>query len=137
MSIITVIKKIGEKILSIVEYPIKHAVEIEELIATGLADEPAVKTAIVGLVSQFESLSADTVAAVAAGGANIVADVKTVQEVQQLFAYFTGTFVPAIEKAYTDLKSDLPATSSTATTVAVPAADAVQTGPGLHAVTAA
>jgi hypothetical protein len=128
MSVLTVIKKIGEKIVSIVEYPFVHAVQIEKLIADGLKDEPKVKMAIVGLVEQIDILSPDVIADVAANGLNLASDLKTVVDVQTFFVYISGTFLPAVEQAYSDIKADIPATTP------APAAPAAvdTTAPGLH-----
>ena len=152
MSVMTVIKKIGEKVISIVEWPIKHSVQVAELLGTAIEDEPEVKTAIVGLVQQFEAIGADTAADIAANGLNLASDVKTVADVQVLFKYFTSTFIPAIEKAFSDFQVDVSGTPATAAPTA-PAAttdatttDAgtastdtpqLQPGPGLHTIAAA
>jgi hypothetical protein len=145
MSVITVIKKIGERVLSVVEWPFKHAITVEKLLGDALKDTPEAKTVIVGLVEQFEAIGSDTVAAVATGGANITADLKDLQDVQALFAYWQNTFLPTMEKVYADMKQDVPSTatsteSAVASTAASPAtsdSSAVQTGPGLHTVSAA
>ena len=151
MSVLTVIKKIGEKVISIVEYPIKHAIQIAELLGTAEKDAPEVKTAIVGLVEQFDAIGPDAIAIYASKGVNVAADLDALAKLQALFQYFSGTFVPAIEAAYTDLKSDIPSpatptpnpapASPTPTETPAPSAevagDVAQSGPGLHAVTAA
>ena len=130
MSVLTVIKKIGERVLSVVEYPFKHAIAIEELISDGLKDEPATKDAIVGLVEQFEAVGSDVVGDVATNGLNLTSDLKTIADVRALFAFYQNTFLPAIEAAYADLKKDIPVAPA-------PAADVAQPGPGLHTVSPA
>lgn len=141
MTFITVVKKIGEKILSVVEYPIKHSVQLAEMLVDFEKDEPKVKTAIVGLVEQFEALGPEVAAAIAAKGVNFAADAATVAGVESLFGYFVNTFLPAVEAAYADFKTeiDVPATAELATASPTPptqpadaGTDALQGGPGLH-----
>lgn len=134
MSVLTVIKKIGDKVISVVEWPFKHAAMLETLLSDGLKDAPQVKTAIVGLVEQFGAVEPDFVAAITADGLNLGADLKGIADVKNLFVYFTQTFLPVVEKAYADLKKDVP--SVPALPVAA-AASAAQPGPGLHSVTPA
>ena len=130
MSVITVIKKIGEKIISIVEWPFKHAVALEELLSDGLKDEPEVKAAIIGLTERAGAIGADTVAAIAEHGLDVPEDLKDVEDVKALFAYIQTTFLPAIEKAYADFKS---ATAGLSTPAAPAAATpAPVEAPGLH-----
>lgn len=133
MSFITVIKKIGEKVISIVEWPIKHSVLLFDMLKDFEEDEPKVKTAIVGLVQQFEALGPDVVQALAEKGLDIPEDLKAIADVKSLFAYFTGTFLPTIEDAYADFKKDSGADAS-ATTGAVAASSGPQPGPGAHTV---
>lgn len=106
MSVITVIKKIGEKILSIVEWPIVHSVMLFEMLKDFEEDEPKVKTAIVGLVEQFEALTPDVLEALADKGMDIPEDMKAAADVKALFSYFKDKFLPAIEDAYADFKKD-------------------------------
>jgi hypothetical protein len=144
MSVITVIKKVGERIISIVEWPFQHSVQVAKIIETGIEDELELKAALVGLVEQFEALGPDTTAAIAANGFNLPADMKEATDLKSLFSFFENTLKPAVEKTLTDVKGDLgaAATGSTAPAAADPAQAstdpaAVQAGPGLHTVTAA
>jgi hypothetical protein len=112
-----------------------------ETLNTALKDEPAVKVAVVGLISKIETLTKDGAVAVAADGIDVPDDVATVAAAQTLYAYVTQTFLPAIEAAYKDVEGDVkvptPAEAvAAAVGSAVASADA-QTGPGLHTVTAA
>jgi hypothetical protein len=138
--VLTVIKKIGDKVISIVEWPFVHASKIEKLIGDGMKDAPATKGAIIGLVEQFEAIGPNVALAIAAKGFDIPDDLKTGTDIKSLFTYFTGTFLPAVEKDYADLKADLPADTTTqaiaAAPIPAPAAAVVQPGPGLHTVTA-
>lgn len=98
-----ILKKIG----AVIEWPFKHAAQLIKTIEDGLKDEPAVKTAIVGLIRQIETVTADAAAATVAKGLDIPEDIQTVQAAETLFRYVTSTFLPAIETAYTDLKADV------------------------------
>lgn len=123
--------KIGDKILQVVEYPFKHAAQIASILSKGLnaaevavADEPEVKTLIVQLVENFEKLGPDVLSDIASKGLDIEADAQTVEDVKAAFAYFTGSFLPAIEKIYEGLfqpASD-PAPATSASPAPAPAA---------------
>lgn len=104
-----------------IEYPFVHAAAIGEILSklysatvTVVEDEPEAHTLIVGLVQQFELITPDVVAAVAAGGLNAITDAKAVADVAALFTYFQKTFFPGIEKIYEDLKTDADGANSTA-----------------------
>lgn len=142
MSVITVIKKIGEKVISIVEWPIKHSVMLGEMLVDALKDGPKTKAALVGLAQQFEALGPDAVAAIAADGFNIPDDVKVATDLKSLFAFWQATVLPAIEQDYADFKTAESVGANPVSTVPAPAAEpaaqtAPQSGPGLHAVSAA
>jgi hypothetical protein len=138
MSGITIIKKIGEKIISIVEWPFKHSAMLVELLAKLDNDAPATKSALVGFVQQCEALGPDALGAIAAKGLDIPDDMKVGADVKSLFTYIQQTLLPTIEKDYADLKASESATgqgSSPAPPVAgapAPGEAAVVEGPGLH-----
>lgn len=153
---VTFLKKLG----AIVSWPVSHAVMMTEILATAYKDEPEVKTVVVGIVKQFEGISADVVAAVAGGGVNITADMKGFSDIVAFFQYMKSTALPTIESVYTQLKTDAgdgaadpaspapataagtaasspaPASAPAASTDAASAADQPQPGPGLHTVVA-
>ncbi len=106
MSGLTVIKKIGEKIISIATWPFRHSVMLAEMLTDFVKDAPTVKTLCVGLVEQFEAVGPDVVAAIAKDGLNIPADLRAGADLQSLFVYFQNTFLPGIEAAYKDFKKD-------------------------------
>lgn len=144
MNPLTIVKKIGEKVLSVIEWPFKHAAMLEHLIADGLKNEPAVKDVIIGLAQRFETLGPDVVADIAARGLNIAADVQTVADLKALFSYFAADFLPTVESAYKELSKDAGiAAIKPIGEPAQPAADTIpaqsepQSGPGLHAITPA
>jgi|SRR6185503_20175719 len=131
MSVITVIKKIGERVISIVEAPFKYAAQTEKVLATGIEDAPELKAAIVGLVQRFEELGPEVLEAIAAKGLDIPEDLKCAGDVKVLFEYFTSTFMPVVESTIHDFQGDVhaPALESS---VAPKASDT----PGLHNVVA-
>lgn len=129
------VEKVFEKIGKAIAWPFVHATEVIEVLTTALKDEPEVKTAIVGLVQQIQALVKDGSIAIAADGLNVPDDVATVAAAQTLFAYVTGTFLPTLESAYKDEKSDVETAASS--DVEAAASSVIQTGPGLHAVSAA
>lgn len=107
MSVLTVIKKIGEKVLSVVEFPFKYGKQIDAVLSTAMKDTPQLKTAIVGLTQQFEAIEPDVLAAIAASGLNVADDIKAAVDFKSLFSYVQGTFFPAIEDTYKDVKADI------------------------------
>jgi hypothetical protein len=123
MSVVTIIKKIGERIISIVEAPFKYAAQTEKVLADGIKDAPQLKSAIVGLVHEFEQLGPDVLQCIAEKGFDIPEDLKACADVKALFQYFTQTFMPVVEATVADFKHDV-ATSA-------PAAPVVE-APGLH-----
>ena len=140
MSVITVIKKIGEEVVSIVEWPFTHAAMLVDL----FKEAGPVKDAIVGLVQRFEAIGADTLTDVADKGLNVDSDLQTFKDIQALFAYYKSTFQPAIASAWKTLQGGASATAVSPTAVSpAPAAatagtqDVPQTGPGLHTTVAA
>ncbi len=140
MSVLTVIKKIGEKIISIVEWPIKHSAMLGELLVDLEKDAPSTKSALVGFVQQCEALGPDGLEALASKGLDVPEDIKVGADVKNIFTYVKDTLLPTIEKDYADVKAAQVDTSSpdvppaVGTPVAPPAAasSAPVEGPGLH-----
>jgi hypothetical protein len=123
MSVLTIIKKIGDKVISIVEWPIKHSVMLVEMFTTAKKDLPATEAALTGLVQQAEALGPDAIATFASKGFDISQDVKDVADVKAFFTYVQNTFLPAIEQDYADFKkaegaaAAAPATALTGTDI--------------------
>jgi hypothetical protein len=147
MSFITVIKKIGEKVISVVEWPFKHSAMLGELLVDLQKDTPATKSALVGFVQHVEAIGPDAVAAIATKGLDVPEDLKCGEDVKALFGYIQGTLLPTIEKDYADVKAaqsasnlppgaggPLPAPGAPAEAAATPAAAAVLQ-PGIHDLT--
>jgi hypothetical protein len=105
MSFITVIKKIGEKVISVVEWPFKHSAMLGELLVDLEKDTPATKSALVGFVQHVEAIGPDAVAAIATKGLDVPEDLKCGEDVKALFGYIQGTLLPTIEKDYADVKA--------------------------------
>lgn len=95
--------------------------KVIEVLSTALADEPKIEAAVVGLVQEFGTLTADGAAAVAGKGANIAADGETISAAEALYQYMKATLVPAVEALYTDIRSDITAAVKPAATPATPA----------------
>jgi hypothetical protein len=118
-----------------VAWPFKHVAKIIEYLDTALKDEPAVKTAVIGLVMQSQTLLADGAAAATGDGLNVSADMGCVSAAETLFGYVKNTFLPAIEKAYGDFVADsLPDPVSDPVPTVTITEDAPQPSPGLHTV---
>jgi hypothetical protein len=132
-----VFENVVEKIGKAIAYPFIHAAQVIEVLTTALHDEPAVKTAVVGLIQQIEMLDKDGASALAAKGINIPEDMATLADAKALWQYVTDTFLPAVEAAYKDFDADLQTANAAPAADATPVADAAMAGPGLHTVTAA
>jgi hypothetical protein len=96
----------GKDALKVIEYPFARTAQFVAVVGTALKDEPEVKAAIVGLVKAAETVIADASEDVATKGIDIPEDLQTVTDVKAFFAYFSGTFLPAVEAAYKDIDAD-------------------------------
>jgi hypothetical protein len=142
MSVLTVIKKIGDKVLSVVEWPFKHGAMLAAIMRDSMKNAPATRDAILGLVQRFEALGPDVLADLASKGLDFRADVQTLADVKALFSYFQTDFLPVVAKDFQELSADAqiaaasptaaPADTAQATAASSPAEDAPQPGPGLH-----
>jgi hypothetical protein len=142
-----IFEKVAKEVGTVIAYPFVHTTKIIEILTDVLKDEPTVKTAVVGLIQQIESVVKDATYAASAGGLNLTDDVAEIVAAKALFEYVKSTFLPDVEAVYKDLAVDIKAsdstTTSTTTTAAATsitetaAAETVSVGPGLHAVTAA
>jgi hypothetical protein len=131
------LEKAGEKIIAVVDWPVKHAEMICEFMADAKKDYPATEAAIVKTVELIEQLGPDAVTAIAAKGLDIPEDGKVEGDVQALFAYIKDTLLPAIEADYADfrkLKTEAAAPAPPAAGAPDPAAGA---GPQVHTQTPA
>jgi hypothetical protein len=124
MSVLTIIKKIGEKIISIVESPIKYADMLGAFIGSIKADYPKTEAALSHTVTLIEGLSPDVIAAIAANGFNLPDDLKAGADIQGLFSYIKDTLFPTIEGDYADFAKDAK-TPAAAPAAAAPVAAAV------------
>lgn len=108
------------KLGHVVAWPFVHGAQVIEVLATALKDEPEVKTAVVGLVTQIKTITEDSALAIAAKGLDVADDMQTVSDAKALWAYVTGAFIPTLEAAYKDESAALnipsPATPSPAPT---------------------
>ncbi len=79
----------------------------ESVIVTAVKDQPAVKAAILQLISQANSVIADGTKAAALDGVNLAADGVTIADAETFFTYFKTTFIPLVESLYSSIKTDL------------------------------
>jgi hypothetical protein len=98
-------EKIAGDVLNVVEWPFKELTTANKIISTALADSPALQQAVTGLVSKVEQLATDASTAVAGDGINLNADVLALAQAKELYAYTTGTFIPAVKKAIADVEA--------------------------------
>lgn len=127
MSVLTVIKKIGEKVLSIVEYPFKKADQIEAILTTVDNKFPNTKAAVVETVQLLEALGEDTLSALAEKGMDIPDDLKVSADIQAFFTYVKANLFPVIDADYEALQTDLG--TAPAAPAAQPAAASLPTLP--------
>ncbi len=102
-----VLKTAAEDVAKVVVYPFTHTAHFIAVLGTAMKDEPAVRTAIEGLVQAAEVVIADGGADVASKGLNLVSDVKTIADAQAFFKYFAGSFLPLVEAAYKELQANV------------------------------
>lgn len=98
-------EKVVEDVGKAIAYPFVHTAQFTELAVDAFKDYPAVKAAVLGLVKAGEVVVADVATDISAKGLNLPEDQKTLTDIKAYKDYFTGTFVPAVESAYKDLKS--------------------------------
>jgi hypothetical protein len=142
-----IFEKVAKEVGTVIASPFVHTTKIIEILTDVLKDEPTVKTAVVGLIQQIESVVKDATYAASAYGLNMTDDVAEIIAAKALFEYVKSTFLPDVEAVYKDLAVDIEASDSTTTsttttaaaisTTETAAAETVSVGPGLHAVTAA
>jgi hypothetical protein len=110
--VLTVLKDVEK----VVVWPFSHLGQVIAAINTSLKAEPAVKTAVVGLLGKIQTLSADATAAATADGLNVPADMATASAAATLFTYVKDVFLPQIEAAYKDVTSSVKAADPAPTT---------------------
>ena len=102
-----ILKTIGTDIVRVIEAPFKYAEKVEEILATTIKDEPALKSVVVTLVSKVEGLIADGSLDVATKGLSVTDDAKTLADLQAFGAWFAASFVPVVESVYSEVVTDL------------------------------
>lgn len=137
MSMLTVIKKIGDKVISIVEWPFKHGAMLAAIMRDSMKNAPATRDAILGLVQRFEALGPDVLADLASKGLDFKADLQTLADLKALFGYFQTDFLPVVAKDFAELSADVQIAAADPTAAPAPdapatPADQPQPGPGLH-----
>jgi hypothetical protein len=90
-----------------IEYPISFLVKAESVIASAIKDQPEVKTAVISLIAQAESVIGDVATASAAKGIDLASDAKALADAETFFNYFKSTFIPLVEQVYTEVAADV------------------------------
>lgn len=130
MNPLTILKDIGKGLA----WPFVHGAQLIGLLNTVLKDEPAVKTAVTGLVAQIATLTAEGAIVISGQGVNLTADMAELVAAKALWTYVVNTFLPAVEGAWKDLAPQVQAMESASDDGGgAPAASNVpQPGPGLE-----
>lgn len=114
-----IIETIADDALKVVEWPFKELTTANKIIGAALEDSPALQTAMTGLVSKVEQLATDAATAAAADGLNFPADAVALAQGKELYSYVTGTFIPAVKKAITDIETAATGSAPAAAAAAV------------------
>jgi hypothetical protein len=101
------LKVAGEDVVKAVEYPVEFLVKAEKVIASAIQDQPEIKTAVLSLIKQAQTVIADTVGATAEKGIDLAADAKALADAEAFFGYFKSTFIPLVEEVYTEVAADI------------------------------
>jgi len=95
---------VGKDTLHVIEAIPTFLGKVEHVLAAAIRNEPAVQTAVLALIAQATTVVGDVSSDVENKGINVAQDLKTLADANAFFAYFTQTFVPAIEQVYKDAK---------------------------------
>ena len=87
--------------------PIEFAVHAEKVIATAVKDQPVVRDAVTALVKQATTVINDFKTDVGEGFIDLRADEQTLKDAEAFFNWFKSSFIPAIERVYGDIASDV------------------------------
>ncbi|HUX10911.1 MAG TPA: hypothetical protein VMW51_09735 [Terriglobia bacterium] len=128
------LEKVLVKIGHGVEWPFVHGEQLVKLLTSVLKDEPAVKAAVVGLIQQIATITADGAIVVSGAGVNLTADMAELVAARALWNYVVTVFLPAVQGAWKDLEPTIGGLEAGAASQAAPA---VVPPPGLHNVTPA
>lgn len=96
--ILTVLEDVGK----VIAWPFVHLSRTISILQTTMKDYPAVRTAVVGLVTQVQTVAVDASAAAAADELNPELDAAELAAAVTLFKYCRDTFLPQVEAAYKD-----------------------------------
>lgn len=90
-----------------IEYPISFLVKAESVITSAIKDQPEIKSAVISLITQAESVIGDVATASAAKGINLASDAKALSDAESFFEYFKSTFIPLVEAVYKEVAADV------------------------------
>jgi hypothetical protein len=108
-----VVEVVGKDIWHGIEYPFVHTAKVLALLDTAIKDSPKVKQEVLAMIQQAEAVIKDVGLDVSERGVNIPQDMQTLVDVKAFVTYFAGTFVPAMEAIYSEVKNDLNLPDST------------------------
>ena len=137
MKFLQALETFGADALKDIELPVTAVDKVFLVLTKGASDAPEVATVIRTLVTKCVTIGADGATAVNADGLNIPDDLKLLGDAKDLYTYVTGTVIPTVEQAFSDItgavKSPAPAASTKAAVNAgadpAPAKIAVVDGP--------
>jgi hypothetical protein len=103
-----VITNVGKDILHGVEYPVEFLVKAEKAIASAIQDQPEIKTAVLSLVKQAQTVLAESVVVVSGKGIGLASEAKALADAEAFFGYFKSIFIPLVEQVfYSEVSADL------------------------------
>ncbi len=90
-----------------VEYPVTFLRHAEKVIAYVIREQPEIKAAVLTLIKQAETVIADVAKTGSAEGINLEDDAQALTDAEAFFHYFKATFIPLVEKIYTEITADV------------------------------
>lgn len=96
-------KDVAHAVVDVIEFLPKATA----VLASAIKDQPEVKSAVIDLVKQAATVIADLGADAASKGFDLASDEKTLADAEVFFAYFQTTFIPLVEKLYSEVAADL------------------------------
>jgi hypothetical protein len=97
---------VGKDIVKGIEYPFVHTVQFVAVLNSCIKGTPAVKSAVIDLVKQAETVISDCGTDVADKGIDLTEDLKTLADAKAFFMYFKDVFVPLVETIYHEILAD-------------------------------
>lgn len=102
-----VIETIGKDILHGIEFPFVYTAKAIKVLDSAIKNQPAIKSAVVDLIKQAETVISDVAKDAAEKGLVLTDDAKTLADAEAFFVYFRDEFCPLVAKVYTEVAADL------------------------------